>query len=162
MENCRNEHIWTMLGLVIKVVKESSKFAGEKRKGGYFCLFDIDLGRPILVSMVGEVLAEKAGKYHELSIEKSQRLFEHQEHKSSFESKNEAEQKYGGAIRGRRYIFSFSGFKKEEEDEAIMLAVAELLKEIDPYEAELIAIRSMNSFYPRLLEQFKNLNLLHH
>ncbi|MDI6734225.1 MAG: hypothetical protein QMD50_01885 [Patescibacteria group bacterium] len=157
MGNCRNESIWTMIGVVQRVVKEASGFTSENRKGGYFCLFDIILKCPVIISMIGEVPAEKAGKYHRLSIEKAQRTFDHSEHKSSYESRNEKEEKYGGAIRARRYIFSFSGLKKEEEDEAAMLVVAELLKEIDSDEAELIAVRNMNQFYPKLLEKFSSL-----
>jgi len=140
MENCRNKNTaWVLLNFIQRV-QSASKTANKNH--GYFCLFDITLKRPIAVFAIGYVPAEKTEKYYNLSIEKAQRIL------------NQPTYKDNGVIRGRRYIFSFAGLEEKKEDSiAILLIATKCLKEIDPGEAEYLAIQ-INLF----LEKIHNLS----
>ena len=72
-------------------------------------MMDAKTGQIVLLTFVGSVPEEKKAKYFAFAQEKAKRLFGHPEHLTSEESKNDDLQQYGGAIRGRRYIYSFSG-----------------------------------------------------
>lgn len=134
-------------------------FAGNKdwvgRGGGYFCLANGENGLPLLVVPIGEVPIEKAEKYLRLCQEKAKRLGAHPEQVSSWMSRNLDLEQYGGAIRARNLIFSFSGFP-ELGDEAVMLGTvgvyylaklgqSRVLSEI----AEIVA-QSNNTYWPSL------------
>ena len=68
---------------------------------------------------VGVILDEKAPVYSKYCIEKAGRLGFFSDQCTSWQSRNMAEEKYGGAIRSGQYILSFSGFP-EHWDEACM------------------------------------------
>ena len=96
-----------------------------KRLGGYLSLVDRDSGIIEAALLVGECDGPSAKRYYSFSLEKADRLFYHKKHQSSFESRDEPQQMYQGAIKcpHQSLIFSFSGFR-EEEDEVIALMSA--------------------------------------
>ena len=108
---------------------------GDSRRG-YLTLMNGVTGEIVFTVPFGEIPEEKIEKYFELSQEKANRLFTHVNmhlpngHTTSFESRNEGEQKYGGAVflNGRQssVILSFSGMT-ELIDEAMMLVLADQL-----------------------------------
>ena len=108
---------------------------GDSRRG-YLTLMNGITGEIVFTAPFGEIPEEKNEKYFELSQEKANRLFTYVNmhlpngHTTSFESRNEEEQKYGGAIylNGRQssVILSFSGMP-ELIDEAMMLVLADML-----------------------------------
>lgn len=128
---------------------------------GYFTLFNVNLGYPELIIAVGLIPEEKKKKYFELSLEKAERLFQHPEHVSSFQSRDGIN-KWGGAIRVKwveedeektyEYILSFSGLT-EAMDETSMLDSAESLGVIDDDVLDTIVSISDNACY----RQFKAL-----
>jgi hypothetical protein len=95
-----------------------------KRKGGYLCV-TMPTGTPLCVLIVGEVEPEeKAQKYFEFCQEKAKRLAANAGHVSSWQSRDESQNRYGGAIRTGKFILSFSGFP-EDWDEACMVVAAQ-------------------------------------
>lgn len=106
----------------------------EDQDGLFFCLMDRFTGRILVVIEIGEVNEEKAKKRFEFSQEKAMRLFRSEHHKTSYQSRNESENKYGGAIATSNLIFSCSGLP-ELMDEAIMLISACHSGFLNDYEA---------------------------
>ena len=92
------------------------------RHGGYFAFTD-QVGRPLLLSLIGTVPHEKLDRYRTFCLEKAARLASHVSHDLSRESRNPAKDQYGGAIKSLPYILSFSGLP-EELDELLMFMVA--------------------------------------
>ncbi len=129
-----------LVAILNRVVKKAIElFAGREtwrgRTGCGFTLADAETGLRLFFCYTGAVLVEKASKYFELSGEKAARLSEHlpDGHRTSSESKNNDQGKYGGAIMatlevaGRKRIFSCSGFPELEPDfgdTVVMLVVA--------------------------------------
>ncbi len=113
---------------IITYSKWSMKYAidtinDSARKGGYLCIARPN-GMIMAVVLIGTVAKEeKAKKYLSLCQEKALRLALHPEHCSSWQSRDESVQHYGGAIRTKRFIFSFSGFP-ELWDEAFVVDLA--------------------------------------
>ncbi len=113
------------------------------KRGGYLTVLNQQRsGEVVLMAKVGQVSAEKCLKYKTLSAEKAWRLYSHIGHWRSFETRDEFAyvrvidesrphhdpyfERWGhwaGAVRGHRYIWSFSGFP-EMLDEAMMFALA--------------------------------------
>lgn len=109
--------------LVNDVVAQALPLIGDSsRTGGYFCLSRRS-GRVLLVVLAGEIaLDEKAQKYAAFCQEKCLRLSQHQTHCSSFQSRDESLNQFGGSIAAQDYILGFSG-GPEKWDEACMLEV---------------------------------------
>jgi hypothetical protein len=126
MINRKNElELVTSLPLLVEeVVANALPLIGDpNRKGGYFC-FSRTNGRILLVTQIGEIESdEKARKYLSYCQEKVTRLACHPDHFSSFQSRCEELNGFGGAIRTTNHILSFSGLP-ELWDEACMLEVA--------------------------------------
>lgn len=80
------------------------------------------------------------------------RLSRNPAHVSSWQSRNEGEDQYAGAIRTPVHIFSFSGFP-EHLDEAAMLVVGVRSRELTIVQAEEIAAVSKNVCFPLLMEK---------
>ena len=119
-----------MKELVTRMVKVANTGLPTKREGGYFTVVYEDTEQPLrlhTLERIGRLSTEKAELYRNFAQEKAKRLHAHPEHRTSRESRNEAQERYGGAIRARKdgqvYIFSFSGFP-EIWDEAFMLFLA--------------------------------------
>ena len=128
------------MAVLLDLARGRSDLPGsEYNRRGYLTLMNGETGQIAFTLPFGEIPSEKIEKYFEYSQEKAERLFSiinmhlpHMKHTSSFQSRNEAEQKYGGAIYLNCHtnisIFSFSGMP-ELIDEAMMLVLAERLRQ---------------------------------
>jgi hypothetical protein len=103
------------------------------RLGGYFCLATSS-GLPLLVASCGSPGEGKAEKYLAFCQEKARRLGSQPEHSLSLESRDEAQDRWGGAVRGGNFIASFSGFP-ERLDEVVSAAVLCMLDDLSIGEA---------------------------
>jgi len=102
---------------------------GDK-DSGYLTARSLEDGRVLLVAQINECPAEKFASRFRNSMEKGERLFGHPDHVSSWQSRdvekeNEADKKWGGAIKAKiaGLIVSFSGLP-EKADEALCVAIA--------------------------------------
>jgi len=121
---------------------------GRGSVGGYFCFLDeADAGEavppaPSLVARIGGVTGEKASELFVKALEKLHRLAGRPNDRTSYQSRNPGEHRWGGAVRAissdHRYIFSFSGYP-EEVDEAMMFALAVRLETMTLEEANALA-----------------------
>lgn len=133
--------ICEMVGQVIGLVTKS--LIDPTRTGGYFCLLDLQTGAILITTIIGSVHPDKAQKYKQFAEEKAIRLYHFYRfacdscvpHISSYQSKNESEDKWGGSVLGNRYIYSFSGFP-QIIDEIAMLATALELNDMPRDRAE--------------------------
>ena len=89
----------------------------ENRAGGYLCVADMR-GEPIMVIGLGDFDPERRALQFEFCQEKVARLAQFPSHRRSMESRNKEAGQYGGALRGDRFLASFSGFP-EGLDEVI-------------------------------------------
>ena len=96
-------------------------------RGGYLCVADLTSGFPLLIQLIGSARLDKMSKYFELCQEKALRLAQNPKHMTSWESRDETQNMYGGAIRQAEKIISFSGLT-EEADEALSLRVGNCIK----------------------------------
>src|SRR3989344_1465644 len=95
------------------------------RKGGYLCIADLT-GTPLFVVALGEMPEEKRKQYLRNALEKAERLsytVRHGGHYLSRQSRDESRERWGGAVAGKDFIYSFSGFP-EEADEIFMVILA--------------------------------------
>ena len=113
-----------VIAVAAEVVFTASRMCGENgKKGGCLCVTDYE-GNLHLVTIIGEVSDKgKLRKYWGMCQEKANRLVSRASHESSWQSRDESSQQYGGAIRAREFILSFSGLP-ELWNEACMLALA--------------------------------------
>ena len=102
-----------------KVLHEILSMNLSQRKGGYLTILDAKTGGILAVALIGEIAQKNLLKYFNFSLEKAQRVYT-EEISSSYQSRNLRKGKWAGAIRGKEYIYSFSG-NTEENDEAICL-----------------------------------------
>jgi hypothetical protein len=116
---------------------------------GCFTLRKSSDGSLVLLRHMGP--AEAMEKYEIVSKEKGERLFNHPEHFSSWESRDPENKQWGGAIRTLTFIFSFSGLP-ELGDEAVMLVSAVRLKYLSYADAVRIAAISNNPFFQKLFD----------
>lgn len=130
-----------------------SKLPGmEEKNCGYFTLRDYSSNRVILTRQIGICPSDKWQRYHDLSLEKGDRLFRNADHLSSRESRDHEKSQYGGAISAESLSLSFSGLP-ELGDEAVMLCAARMLGWISDEAVAVILKRNHgNIFYQQLLE----------
>lgn len=95
---------------------------GMEKHGGYLTILDAKTGQILVVLACGTMSAENREKYLLSSQEKALRLFLNAGHKTSYESRDEENLKFAGAIRGEEFIYSFSGHQ-ENVDEAIAISM---------------------------------------
>jgi hypothetical protein len=119
----------------------------KQRIGAYFCVADLSTGKPVLISLLGTVLEEKAPKYLELCQEKPDRLRKHPKHVSSWQSRDPASGKWAGAVKVGGHILSMSGFP-EMLDEAVCLRAAYLFESQNFLDQ--IALISSNPYWAQL------------
>ncbi len=142
----------------------------EFNRRGYFTLLNGDTGSINFTVPFGVIPVDKDNKYFKLSQEKALRLFYFINknmnvfHTSSFESRNEEEGKFGGAIFADYHcnwsIFSFSGMP-ELIDEAMMICLAMFLSETSAYPIiQKIEAISRNPYWESLYKDFKNHRLI--
>ena len=125
----------------------------EDRQWGYLTITSAADARILYVFQVGECPLEKAEKYFRLSQEKARRLFNQigAGGKSSWQSRNEKNGQWGGAICAENVIVSFSGLP-ELADEAVSLMTAVLCGWLAIERAREIAAISNNKFLEQLLQ----------
>lgn len=131
------------------IVRKASELFCPERTGGYFCLAYKSSGLPALVAEIGEVNEEKKRKYYTFAKEKAFRLSITHTLETSWQSRNEAEDKWGGAVRCGKWIFSFSGFP-ELLDEAMMLVLGVRSRTINMEKAQKMANISQNPYFLKL------------
>ena len=146
--------ISTVLGVVEFGLQRYNRIVGEKdrRPGGYLCIRNNDTGRIRLVSLVGNDSINKPNKRFEFSLEKGLRLLEKNKslgHLSSWQSRDEATEKYPGAIIAGDYVLSFSGLPPLG-DEALMLRIGVQLGLLDRDAAKAIAKISDNLLFDEM------------
>lgn len=129
--------------------------ACPERKGGYLCIMEESVSVPLILARVGEIASDgKSAKYFGLAGEKAKRLWLIHAHSSSWQSRDEKSEQYGGAIRVNGWIFSFSGLT-ESADEALSLALAYVLGLAEKSEISKIGRISSNPHLEQILELVK-------
>ncbi len=102
---------------------------GPTRTGGVLRVWQrVDEGGPyleVLMCSIGE-LGVKLPTYLQFSLEKGERLITHPDHVSSWQSRDEAAEQYGGAIRCGPFVLSFSGLPEAWDETVLLLAAAKL------------------------------------
>jgi len=149
---------------VTEAIRSFVRREGWTGAGGYFCVAEPEHGFPILVTPVGIIPVEKGEKYLSFCQEKAKRLASHQDHMSSWESRNPDADQWGGAVRVsavETLIFSISGFP-ELGDEAIMLATGGMFfnatdDEVVLNQLDSIAKRSNNPYWFTALRRVASL-----
>ena len=116
------------------------------RTGVYFCIAD-ERGEPAVIARVGE--PTKPEKYLAFCQEKAKRLAAHPEHVSSYQSRNPAQDHWGGAIRANYWLMAPSG-APELGDEALVMGTAWVLRLADEDTLAAIAKYSNNPYWQRL------------
>lgn len=112
---------------------------GEEIRTGGFFVMGVD-GEAILAAVIGRLHIEDLRKCRSLANEKIIRLYRNDKHICSWESRRPESSQWGGAVRIRSVIYSFSGLP-ELWDQAAMLCVAIELRELEMREAEEISKR---------------------
>ena len=147
-----------LLDLVLSVLPKEE----QERTGGYFTIYrgitSDNTSYEMFGRLVGIVPKEKEDRYRAFSAEKALRLSLHDDHVSSFQSCDETNNKWPGAVRRDKEcdIFSFSGLPWKA-DEALMLAFCVNTGEMTCYEAYEIAKSSENDVYMTLTEKDESL-----
>lgn len=124
--------------------------------GGIFCLGDAATGKPILLYPIGVIPPDKLPRYLTFAEEKSVRLASNAEHFLSSQSADPDAEKFSGAVRGTRFIFSFSGLREGRGvlDEAMMLVVAEKGGDLSGGAARMAAMAVQNPFFDTLRDMY--------
>lgn len=145
------------VGLVIEYLDREAG-QPQERRGGYFCyVAATPAGASLLVhAKIGLVCSKKEDKYRAFSLEKAARLAGRPGDRSSWQTRDEAHDQYGGAIRCKSTlgILSFSGLP-EHGDEAAMLLVAIRLGDLAPHDASNIGSVSGNATYAAIMAEFE-------
>lgn len=141
------------------VLEKAGRSRRTIRKGFCFVLCIRPGGNVILEGMVGKVRDFKQKKYYTFALEKILRLSRGPLfHNSSYETRNEANEQYGGAVRGKNYFLGISGFAREHEDEAVAMAALVLHKQMDEAVAMDIATITKNKMFEQLLADCRSTN----
>ncbi|MDO8530278.1 MAG: hypothetical protein Q7S10_02630 [bacterium] len=124
----------------------------KDRMGGYLTIRDGFCDIIFITVLLGSCKAARARDYHAFSIEKAHRLFCNKGHISSWQSRVETDNMYGGAIRALscNHIYSFSGLP-ELADEVVCLETAIHHGSITRDDAEGITKISNNTMYRQYL-----------
>lgn len=116
----------------------------KHRHGGYVCVTD-HTAAVLLLSIIGEGDPGKLAGQRKLCMEKAGRLSMHPDHVLSRQSRKPEIEQYGGAVRGTRYLWSFSGLP-EELDEFYMMMLAISCKDLSPETANRMLREHPNSY----------------
>ena len=129
----------------------------QDQEGGLLSLFRCHDGKTWTEpDVVGFFPSDKRRKYLEFSQEKGRRLFLNRTHLSSYQSRDVKSKCFGGAIRSKYLILSFSGLP-ELGDEAVCLALAVHFKWISMEEAKKIISLSDNKIFHALMKTVSRL-----
>ncbi len=147
--------IASAIGFMPYVLDFALRIAPSQKRGGIFYMHDqcVDGLHAFVLLPVGRMSADKQMRYMNLAPEKANRLLCCGDHVSSWQSRNPEIDQWGGAVRGNRYIRSFSGFP-EALDEASMLLHALLCRDMTIDRAQQIARISRNEHIDKMLRQF--------
>ena len=123
----------------------------EGQEGGVLCISHLETGSPLLLAVFGVLSDSERDEYMAFAQEKAKRLAANSRHLSSWESRdlNAKPPQYAGAVKTRLFILSFSGFK-EEQDEAAMLVAAMNVELMDGGPAAMLAQMSKNGYFRKL------------
>lgn len=126
----------------------TERIAEHYQKGrapcGYLTIRSSVDGLVLVIVEIGSCPAEKFTNYLRNSLEKGERLFANPDHCSSWMSRDAKNQKWGGAIRTKNYIFSFSGLP-EFADEVLCVSIAQKFGCIEFDEIDAIFVQSQNT-----------------
>jgi hypothetical protein len=165
-----------IVDILITIAKGKTDIEDRKNNSrGFFTIMNALDGEIMCTMPFGMIPGEKVETYYRLSQEKAERLFTWvnmhlplpDDHTTSYQSRNESEDKYGGAIFveytalsifefRKSLILSFSGMP-ELIDEAMMVVLAKFLHKkwktetISPIEAE-----DRNQYWQKIAEEFFN------
>ena len=118
--------------------------------GGYFGLFPKArfrrIASPTVFQAIGRINPGKRNLAKKRAQEKPRRLNAHPNHVSSYQSRNEKRDRWGGAIATRNCYLSFSGLP-ELCDEALVLIVGRKLGLLTDKQARRIAGISKNGLF---------------
>jgi hypothetical protein len=131
---------------VHRVVQLAMAREGAETTGGYFCVADKHTGTPLLTFVVGQPKVGTGTRHN--AQEKCLRISQNPGHISSWQSRDFDNKKYGGGIITSLYIIAYSG-DKEHHDEAICVAVAKELGQINVDDALAISVISQNPDWNR-------------
>lgn len=132
-----------ILASAAAIVDEALKLEPD-RKGAFLCIADAKAGIPIVIFRCGSPPAEKVAKYIAFCQEKAARLAANPEHNSGWQSRNPAEDKVEGSVRGQNYIFSLSGLSSPM-DEAAVFVLATVTDELAGGAVAILATLSGNT-----------------
>ena len=124
----------------------------DKKKGGYLSCTDRKSGNCIFILPVGDIPAAKQKKYQTLAMEKASRVYKLDTF-TSYETRDEAKDKWGGGISTLKYILAFSGLP-ELADEALMVSLAHHMEMPTEHTSELKTLDA----YGKHLEEEKRTN----
>ena len=137
-----------LLSLALKICK-------DKDKGGYFTVMDKTRGVILGSARIGNPPIKKSIDYFNLSIEKATRLFLHKGHSTSRQSRDKKKEQYGGAVRGKSLILSFSGLP-EIWDETLVISAMVFCNELTFRKANKITNRKIRRAFHQLLAALYN------
>lgn len=141
--------------LVLAAARDALRYVVEHadtggRAGGYFGLFPKERFGKIapaeVFKTIGNIKPGKRALAKKRAQEKPRRLITHPGHVSSYQSRNEKRDRWGGAIATRDYYLSFSGLP-ELCDEALTLIVGRTLGMLSDRQARRIAGISKNGLF---------------
>jgi hypothetical protein len=122
----------------------------KDRAGGYLCVMDTN-GGVLYLEKVGLVRPEKEERYKYLAQEKCHRLLINPRHATSYHSRDETKDCWGGAVRIPSGAIGFSGLA-ELDDEAFVLTIAVVAKAL-PLEAAKAAAFAGNETFRKVIDQ---------
>jgi hypothetical protein len=142
-------------------IERLAEVLGEKEeKGGFLRLYHDSNGNyldEVFVDVFGFFKEPKKNRpiFEKFSEEKAKRLHKHHIHRSSYESRDEKKECFGGAIKTKNgFIISISGMS-EAEDEALALCLAIHLCWMEEKEAAKIASKKSLTILKRLIKAMK-------
>ena len=124
------------------------------RSGGFLCIAD-KKGQVLLLTQIGDVPEEMLGRYSRNAVEKAQRLAwtsQYAGHTLSRQSRDEARERWIGAVAVEDYIFSFSGHF-EDSDELLSLVTARDIGDLSTETAVQYAA-GRNKYFPKVKDIF--------
>lgn len=124
----------------------------DHQNGGVLCVADPETGTPLLLCVFGIMTTKEYYDYVGFAVEKAKRLAGNPLHFTSHQSRDmtTTPKRYGGAIRGREFILSFSGFKEEQDEAAMLLLELGLIGGSDMAPRWLIDRAAANQYFEKL------------
>ncbi len=135
-------------GIIMFATVAAQRIAGlyevKDEPSGYLTIRSASDGRILLVRQIGDCPADKFASRSRNSMEKGERLMANPEDVGSHQSREPKDEKWGGAIRTRQFLISFSGMP-EHADEALDVGIAVKYGLMSESEADAIFAASENT-----------------